>query len=332
MKRFLFISLLFLLYSGCNKDSTQLRPSSFSDLQVTLRSIPEKDRDALDSFFQLLSRDYDFAYTLFGKKPVSLACYASKPTLWTLHYPSESLNFEKGWITWMRYASLFPSQVFVLKKCQTDRDVSEIFLINKEQVLRVINENLKLFQETLGIETEPKALLQRLCDPEQEVMHTLQGHSGLLGILLGYGSVNSMLFKRKLNICHAINAKMTPPFHIHHLESLTPISRNLVSLFNEKAFTNPQVSNAPSLQQHALVNALNDMLSHECPFELYGTDSFLDTFIPPSFMMQTENPETEQLAKDYLETKQHLRKIYLQGPFLEVTLKQWMSLPQETKE
>ena len=327
MKSAFLISLFFVtLFAGCKKSSSHRIQSSRTDVHSILQTMPDQDRAVLDSFFQLLVRDYDFSYTLFGNKPISMACYSSQVTLCTFYHPTEFLTFENGWELWRHYASCFPSNEFILKRSRDNRGVLEIFLINKRHALQVISNHLDTFQEILNRCIDPQQLLQQLCCSQQDIMEILNNDATLLGILLGYGKINSANFERKVNICNHLNAKMTPPFSAHQdMKSLLPVSRNLVSLYDNGTFCYPSEKDClPSSQDTSLTEELNDILSHEDTFEVYGSDFFLDKIIAPVFVARKDSPETEKLHEDYLATKQKLHQAYLQRSFLEVTLNQWM--------
>src|SRR5262249_28660259 len=141
---------------------------------------------------------------------------------------------------------------------------------------------------------EPDWLLQRLCDSEQDVMKLLNDNTELLGILLGYGKVNAMLFERKANICQHLNAKMTPPFTSQSdIVKLQPSGQNLVTLYRCEEPKSALANCSPLSKYDSLADELNDILSHEEIFELYGSDFFLDRFISPVFMMRQKDLETQ---------------------------------------
>lgn len=317
----LIILVTLTLFPGCKKSPSH----RIQSIHSILYTIPDQDRKVLDSFFQLLLRDYDFSYTLFGNKPMSMACYFSQATSWSLRHPSDFLVFEKGWDLWESYSSLFSSHEFVLKRCKDDRGVLGIFLISKSHALQAISDHLDTFQKILESHIEPEPLLHQLCYSSQDVMEILNNDSSLLGILLGYGKINSTNFERKVSLCHDLIAKMTPPFSAQHdMQSLQPFSRYLVDLYTDKTCPYPSKECFPSPQDTSLAEELNDILSNEDVFELYGSNFFLDKMITPVFAARKETPETKKLHDDYLATKQQLHKTYQNGSFLEITLNQWM--------
>ena len=311
--------VLLLTFSGCQKKETEQVQSSLKPLQF----FAESDLNALDSFFQVLFREYNFAYTLFGKKPMSMACYWSSPVLFSMYNPAQFLHLEKGWRLWQQYSSFFPSADFVLKKLKSDRFVSSIFLINKKEVLKVILENQEKFEESLKQKIDPEKFLEQLCDSEGDLIALVNAE--LLGLLLGYGKVNAMFFERKADIFKHLNAKMNPPFTCQsEIEKLKPFGQEFLKLCRRRE-SKLDLAALPFLsQQDSLAEELNSILSNEQIFEVYGSDFFLDRFISPVFVMRKDDPETEQLHKSYFATKLKLHRVYQQESFLETTLSQWM--------
>lgn len=312
--------LVFFLFtlSSCKKNSS-FETTAPSILQM----IPEKDYDQLDAFFQLIFRYKSFAYTLFGSKPMSMCCYLSTPNLFTLYHPKEFLTLERGWEVWKRYFSCFPSDHFVLKKVSVeDGPGRSIFLIHKKCTLQVIKNHLDTFHRALG-SIDPKQLLERLCNPNEDIEKVLQGHANLLGILLGYGEANAMHFERMVDIAEYLEKKMTPPFSSYkEIQSLSPDSRKLLSIYNKKmAF--PSSICTPSPQYSSLAEELNNILLQRTIFEL--NDWMVSKIVSPVFMSRKQDIQTEILRKDYKATMKKLRKVYREDPFLEVTLTQWMA-------
>lgn len=323
--KYLMILFFLAVFSGCEKKSSHQTPSSHGDIPHILQTLPEQDRKDLDAFFQLLSRHECFSYTLFGNKPISIACYPSQASSSDLYHPKNFLILEKGWEVWQSYASLFPSDEFVLKRYKNnDEGLIEIYLINKKHALQVISDNLDTFQFILGNHVNPQKLVEQLCDSQQDIMEILNDNS-VLGILFGYGKINSRNFERTSSIIDNLNAKMTPPFSADdEIKSLSPMSRTFVDLFKNKPFSYPSKECFPSSDSASLSEELNELFSHKDFFEVYGSDALLDKMMPPAFAVRRDSLETKKLQEDYLATKQKVDQVYLHGSFLEITLNQWM--------
>lgn len=315
-----------MVFSGCK----EVRPPAMLNsvpVQGILDSISEKDREILDLFFRFLFNDDPFAYTLYGKKPMTMANYwQSHKTVSNLYHPGPSMILEKGGEIWRKYAFVFPSDEFVLKFFKDNMGGSNILLISKTNMFNAIQKNLEIFQEYLGKEFDPKQLVNQICYVEEDYMAPLLEHTALLGILLGYGKVNSQYFERKYNICKEINVNMTPPFSpIQDLKTLQSLGKILVDGSQKKPFSSTQQRLTPSKGYSNLGDELNEILLHQEGFELYGTDYWLEKHLSPVFMAHRDDPETQSLHEEYLVTKKKIIQAYSKGDFLEVTLKQWMN-------
>jgi len=73
---------------------------------------------------------------------------------------------------------------------------NEFLLINRKQFLRVVKDNLSLFQYKLGVDVSPEGLLDSLLDPTNSFSSLLQENISLQGILLGYGVGNSITYEK----------------------------------------------------------------------------------------------------------------------------------------
>lgn len=312
-----------LVLSGCKEDA---RASKFMSVQNSLNSIPEKDREILTSFFRFLFSDDALTYTLYGKKPMSLVDYIPNETVWSLYQPGPSLILEKGEDVWRKYSTKFPSEEFVLKFIQDNEGQRAILLISKTNMLNAIVKNLEIFQEYLGEQMNPKRLVNQICYVEEAYMEPIKDHTALLGILLGFGNVNSQYFERRYIICEEINSKMTPPFSpVQDLKTLQPLSKILVKGNRGKSFSKAPQLFAPSEGYANLGDELNEINLHQEGFEVYGSDYWLDKQLSPVFAMDREDPETKALQEEYLATGKKITQAYREGDFLEVTLNQWMN-------
>ena len=326
MKNVLIIFAFILVLSGCTEVRSPTKLKSIN-VQSVLASIPEKDREVLGSYFRFLFNDDPFAYTLYGKKPMSMANYwRSHETVRAFYNPGSSLILEKGGDVWRKYAHKFQSNEFVLKFFKDSMGGSNILLISKTNMLNAIHKNIEVFQEYLGKEIDPWQLVNQICYVDEDYMSPIKDHTALLGIFLGYGKVNSQYYERKYVLGKEINAKMTPPFSpMEDLKSLKPESKILVDCRRDKSFSKAHPLAIPSKGFSNLGDELNEVLLHQGGFDLYASDCLLDQYLSPVFAMDRDDPETKALQEEYLETKKKIIPDYSKGDFLEVTLNQWMN-------
>ncbi|MCB1181762.1 MAG: hypothetical protein KDK55_07085 [Chlamydiia bacterium] len=173
----------------------------YLDQQGTAHSLtlPVKDRKRLAGLMQKLFAENSFAYTILGPKPVSWETYQSPLPLsnWTRFYDSfsehnRSLRF--GWKTWEKYQHLFPSAHLWAENPKCHPGLTSILIVNEDRFNDVVNKNKQDFQEVLHRKIPNGCQLIREAKNRSLMNEVLEGHQGLIGIVLGYGRDNSWKF------------------------------------------------------------------------------------------------------------------------------------------
>lgn len=315
---FLAFITLFLIPFACDRKTEN--PSSLH-WQEEVNKISIEDREKLEFFFKFLVTTDDFAFTLFGEKPLSFLSY---PT----HEPSPTYQgfiLEQGWQCWEKYASRFPSKQFILVKTSdsvNDCPVNTLTLINRQKAKECIEQHLVTFQTILGENIPTDVILQNLCKEGLSEKTILKDDTELLGILLGYGAHNAWAFKRRAEICLFYNQH--PDEQSKDFACLSDESKRFVSLYSSVIV--PHISTLkPSLSYHSLVEELNDITAHTDFFNLDGIDLFLSSFQTPIFMTFEPNEETQQLKQQYTKTYELIRQKYQNTSYFEATIEQWTS-------
>ncbi len=165
-----------------------------------LEKIPPEDRLTLCSLFTSLMNDH-FAYTLFGDKPVSLAArFILTPWENTLEGMQCSGIFWKKWKVWEQYKHLFTLKNFLLIKepyKNKNFNISIVLIINKIEFIKTVNVHLSLFESVLERKIIPEEMLKDIESNKLSFMDSINNNQMLLGILLGYGKHNSILYNRR---------------------------------------------------------------------------------------------------------------------------------------
>lgn len=176
MKKYFLILLLCLQISSLR---SQEYPSQLTDL------------------LKCLCTDSESGYVFFGSKPVCYyACYSSPDAYFigtSMHEQQAKLRLGIHW-----WESARPSHLkddFVLKIKQRD-DLYEILSLNKKQILQVVEDNLPLFRYILGPKVTPENLFAALATSDEPFYKLLHNNNVLVGILLGFGTENSLLGAR----------------------------------------------------------------------------------------------------------------------------------------
>lgn len=181
--------------------------------QRSIEKIQDNDRVQLEQFFQHLLWSEQFAYTLFGNKPLSII--GCKKILPNGEIVGKNLQFYhvliQYWNVWKKYESLFPMHDYVLL-AKEDENWIQIMLINRRSCLETISAHLDLFQEALDSKLTPNELLDQIIASKDLFRHGLKNHYSLYGLLLGYGLENAMgfeeLYSKKMGL-----PKKPIPFH-----------------------------------------------------------------------------------------------------------------------
>jgi hypothetical protein len=271
-----------------------------------LSKIPKEDKETLEAFFFELYFSGG-AYVLFGNKPMSICLftelnYSGKTPLKNIIELSTCLHLQnikanRGWKVWKKYEYLFPSSQFAIIE-NKGPDYITIAIVNKRNFLKIVEDNMDIFREFLGIDITSKVLLRRCLASSDLIREVFQGHDVLLGIVLGYGRHNARLFSRKTKIeeergspvVSSLNTQMVPANGFLSLEEEYQYINDLLSFFEER-----------------------DLWECSCPI------------LPlPGFVADPTHPETQQLKKQYREERKKIIEKYKKGDFLEITLEAFM--------
>ncbi len=260
------------------------------DVCVSLKNIPPNEQWVLEYFFrQLLLRDGG-AYVLNGTKPAALGDFGPPslrevPFFGWRFFRTNSL-LKKGCETWKKYQHLFPHGNYTIL-CLEDQKSNgcHIALINNKQFICIIEENIEDFRAVLGSKMSASSLLEGLAKKEQTLYQLLQDHSGLLGIILGYGKHNASLFYQRALIENQINTCQFAPKKFDLIE--------------------------------AKFNALNVKLQ---PVNQTKPSKLLFA-LSPAFIFDPHHPETQKLLTQYTRQKKEFTTAYGRGNFLETTLR-----------
>jgi len=261
-----------------------------------LHTIPKEERESLEWFFRAFHQSS--SYVLFGTKPMAFLCVQreefSKSQICQVYNFIDSIykyyigNFVelKGWEAWKKYKHLFPSSNFIFFENHDPRKIT-IFLINKREFLKKVEENIDLFRAVLGYRVTSQKILEACLSSTNLIRETLKDNDALLGILLGFGRHNAQLFSRR-----------------HQIENQTSMkpSNGFISLEQEHIYINTKLQ------------SFNEFESDDCnQFNLKL----------PCFIADLEHPETKKLKIAYKKQYKEIIKKYKGNDFLETTLRQF---------
>ena len=309
---FVCFSLVFL--TSCTREK--------DNWHENLKNIPEADKKALSDFFAILIKQNEFGFTIFGNKPVSVISYVEPDVNKVLELDNLDVHpilIEKGWKIWQKYIQLFPCNNFLFGKYHSQiygKIISNIFLINKREIAALLKGNTKIhFSEQEN--TFSNHSIELLTDfLSKEKMNQVT-----LGIVLGYGCINSKAFNRRTEISFFYSNN--PDILENDRKKLTNESLEMCFLHNiECSKTGPQINLEPSKGFDSIADEFNYLNCHLQLFELEGTALGITSFGTPAFVALNNEPETEKLLENYQITLNKMTNTYKNKLFLEATLEQ----------
>ena len=270
-----------------------------------INSIPQQDREEIKSLFKNLFKIHTFAYSLYGDKPMTYGdvCLEGNSLFWTYEicqldqlykeileiYSEPCVLTKKRWEIWKKYNNRFRMKKYLLMEKSIGKR-KRIFLINKEAFRKIIDNEIDIFKRIIGKEISSEKLLSEFQSENTNVLDLLNDSEGLLGILLGFGKHNSMLFQKREDILDDLEWKKNS--HIYRLEEL----KNKLNLANNKL---------QSLHEHDpyIIASINRVC----------------------FVADTEHDETVKLRKKYDNLNRKINEIYSREDWFEQTLIQLTS-------
>ena len=266
------------------------------DLSLILKQIPEKDLEDIRDLFSNFIYKNHFAYTLFGEKAVSLSCcIVSKPHEFKIPKKLKSNPSQIGdntlgvkWEKWKCYQSLFSIKKYLIIEEMSwfSPYIKHILLINKEQFVKVFNENQAIFHRKLGSGVTGESLLAEV-EKQGQLGSVIKHNELLFGILLGYGKHNAALYDKR-----------------EHLQLLYDQYKYVL------------VKNSPTIKDlDKQADGITDVLQ-PCGDYCYNLSTIPSTY----FVADPQSEETLVLKKKYQALREKVSIIYAQDNVLEITL------------
>jgi hypothetical protein len=182
-------------------------------LHANIHNIPKRDLTDIKNFFHNLVLRHDFGYTIFGSKPMSLADICLRmPENLPIHKHLKArflyTKSKRSLTAWYKYRHEFHFKDFIFLDQEEDLfDCLVLVLINKRNMLKVLNEHISVFKEELGDDFAPESFLARLENREVSLSKAIHDSDRLLGIMLGYGERNATLFQQRFDLLRTISKR-----------------------------------------------------------------------------------------------------------------------------
>lgn len=140
-------------------------------------NLSQKEKERVEKTFKHFFFFDQFAFTLFGSKPVSIGVLLPK--------------YQKGWNAWKKVESHFKSKNFIIREYGF-KNHRFVLVANLKEVERVYRENEELFGG-MNLET-----LKECLQKDGPIFQDLLNNDVRLGVLLGYGKRNAQLYAEGL--------------------------------------------------------------------------------------------------------------------------------------
>ncbi len=257
-----------------------------------LAQLSDDEKHCLSIFLRMTLFYENFAYLLFGNKPVALTgCQKTESSFsWGSDFLSP-LNLEerKGLEVFKKMQPLFLSKNIIVNITE-DNEYLYLKMINKKNLLRTLRENIEDFKQVLGDETTVEQLFDRITAGKDHLYNILNGHQALFGILLGFGRSNSWLFHKKDTIYKKLNAFTQPQKRDDSLQKILDEIQKNTTGFNDVSDERKYILKNPQL------------------------------LLLPGFMVDPNSLETRQLREMYEKDRQYMKSIFSKQNFVEATL------------
>lgn len=207
--RWVLVLLCFIQAIGLNAKSTSIHVQE------------DRDYEVLDLFFKMGIFEEEYGYVLEGTKPVSSRQFYPLDTFPMKDLQFSEREFQKTLLVreaikiWNKLCS--EQDRFVLKSVpvigyEAGACGYEVQFINLSKLREVIAENIHLFRYALGPGVEVDELVNRLAYSNERFTDVLRDDLTLIGIVLGFGTHNSVVGGRLETIDRLSISKDSAPF------------------------------------------------------------------------------------------------------------------------
>ena len=285
--------------------SSAVFASKATEVEQFVQTLSQEQSFLLEGFLRRLMGSFS-GYVLYGDKPLAIEGHLlSDDTGAVYGIDEETPWLVKGMDFWqsLNIPAENKSHFFLIIK-PTGMDYRHLLCINRKAFLRVVDENLPLFRYVLGPTLTAESLLQQLIHAKDDFYKVLKDDNVLLGILLGYGTQNSLLVSRAEFIRDAFERREDFPF-------ISRIAQRGSSLLPKSAHKKPSLGVASLVEEEKLIKEKTVVSRRIKSFNSYAI---------PCFSCDPYSQETKTLLSKYEKNRKQIVKITRSKDFLEKML------------
>jgi FKBP-type peptidyl-prolyl cis-trans isomerase len=284
--------------------------------------ISSQEAYVLEEFFRVMLGSSEGGFVLYDKKPLCInGFYFEDDFVKEIENHRTSVYLREGAFILKKMSNKLKNKIIIHIYNRPDtlaKDYVHILFINRDLFLSVVKNNLSLFQYVLGPSVTPMALLNQLTDSNNSFHSILKNDKVLIGILLGYGTQNSLYVSRIENIEEELLAPDQPPFKslLSRLEVLRPEHKELL-LFRRSPSCTKYPEQQPGFGHATLNEEIKDL------GKKIDISSLKLAQQSPPFMFGRlkEDKETDKLVKDLEDTQIKINDLVSSKNFLNDVLK-----------
>lgn len=178
------------------------------EIHRKLEVLSPEEKGDLAYFINFAITFCEYPYTLVGSKPMSICDYLQfsedLPQILREDYERPrhrkfADRLERGYQVYQKYSNLFPQNNYLISRYHASgsKGVLDVALIHRKMCLDVIQKNLDEFCEVFQKKCSAEEVFEILTHPNDEYFYDIVENHRLLGILLGFGKNNAVLFEQK---------------------------------------------------------------------------------------------------------------------------------------
>jgi len=279
-------------------------------MEKVSHSLAVSQRDVLESFFRAFFANSEGGYVLYGQKPVCTeGVMPPGDNLLMIGDPlhRKSILFKEGLKIWSPY-SLWGKNYFVQYHQKLNYGWQKIYLINRQEFTKTVEQNLHLFRYVLGPSVTPQSLFAQFMNAEESISSVLKDDKVLIGIILGFGVDNSIYGSRLEMISQNLSKNETIPFK--------PIQARSQEKRKKGVFDKRFKHLTPSFSYSSLEEELNLLEKNH-----FISKDLVKLFFPtfPWFACLKSN-ETKQLISSYSKSQKKVADVFNSSNFLKEVL------------
>lgn len=276
----------------------------------------------LEQFLRTLLLHSEGGYVLYDAKPVCInGFHATDFFTGENQRHKEDVDLHAGATIWKKISiNKLNNDITLHVYNQEDLTYFHVLFINKPLFIKTVQENLALFRYVLGISITPEKLLAKLTDSEETFHSVLKGDTVLIGIILGFGTQNSLYGSRTEYLQNQLLSDERPPLKnaLLKCESINEIWKKEFLINSHQGSYSPAVKN---LESNFSISSIQKEISESINLMTVSSPQLSENLPNFIFGRLKEDKETELLIPKLENAQKKIISLLTTEKFLENVLK-----------